>query len=126
MVLDNRQSKESRPLVTAEKAKLAALNTQLTYLGSERLMLPSRVIYCSHSVRACTQSGHMLMFLKQQSQSCFNSAGPHNMCSSKQWYMQCTMVTQVMQARSGVCEGVIWLFAQISPQCGGGGGLVAG
>lgn len=60
MVPDNRQSRESRPLVAAENAKLAALKTQLTYLGTERLMLPSRVIYCSQSVRACTHSAHML------------------------------------------------------------------
>ena len=43
--LDNRQSRDSRLLMTAENAKLATLNTQLTYLGDERGMLPCRVMY---------------------------------------------------------------------------------
>lgn len=50
---DCRQSVDSTPLVTVEKAKLATWKTELIEPGAEMLMLPSNMMYCSHSVSGC-------------------------------------------------------------------------
>lgn len=55
---DCKQSMERAPLVTLAKAKLAALRIQWMGAGAEMLTLPSRVMYCSHSVSACRYSSH--------------------------------------------------------------------
>lgn len=49
----SRQSMERLPLVRVEKAKLVALDTQCTVLGAGTFTLPTRVVYCSHKVKAC-------------------------------------------------------------------------
>lgn len=53
---DSRQSSDRIPLVTLVKAKLAALKMTDTLLGVGMLMPPSRLMYCSHKLKACTQS----------------------------------------------------------------------
>ena len=45
---DSRQSVDRLPLVTVEKAKLAALKTQCMALGVGMLTPANRVMYCSH------------------------------------------------------------------------------
>ena len=54
----SRQSVERAPLVTEEKAKLAALGIHRTVLGRSTLTLPNKVVYCSHSWNACSKHSH--------------------------------------------------------------------
>lgn len=53
---DRRQSRVRIPLVTLVKAKLAALKTSDTLLGVEMFRFPSRLLYCSHTLNACSQA----------------------------------------------------------------------
>ena len=46
---ESRQSVERLPLVTVEKAKVAALKTQCRQVGAGMLTLAISVRYCSHS-----------------------------------------------------------------------------
>ena len=57
---DTRQSRDRIPLVTLVKAKLAALKMTDTLLGVEMLRLPSRLLYCSHMLKACSQARQRL------------------------------------------------------------------
>ena len=47
-----KQSVNSTPLLTEVKAKLLALNSQLILAGTDTLVLPTLLVYCSHSVSA--------------------------------------------------------------------------
>ncbi len=57
---DSRQSRDRIPLVTLVKAKLAALKMTDTLLGVERFRFPSRLLYCSHMLNACSQARQRL------------------------------------------------------------------
>ncbi len=57
---DSRQSRDRIPLVTLVKAKLAALKMTDTLLGVERFRFPSRLLYCSHMLNACSQTKQRL------------------------------------------------------------------
>ena len=53
---DSRQSVERLPLVTVEKAKLAALNTQCSDAGAGMLTPATSVMYCSQRVTPCSNA----------------------------------------------------------------------
>ena len=57
---DSRQSRDRIPLVTLVKARLAALKMTDTLLGVERFRFPSRLLYCSHMLNACSQAKQRL------------------------------------------------------------------
>ena len=57
---DSRQSRDRIPLVTLVKAKLAALKITDTLLGVEMFRFPSRLLYCSHMLNACSQAKQRL------------------------------------------------------------------
>ena len=60
---DSRQPRDRIPLVTLVKAKLAALTMTDTLGGVEMLRFPSRLLYRSHILNACSQDGMMRTML---------------------------------------------------------------
>ncbi len=57
---ETRQSRDRIPLVTLVKAKLAALKITDTLLGVEIFRFPSRLLYCSHTLNACSHAKQRL------------------------------------------------------------------
>ena len=56
----SRQSRDRIPLVTLVKAKPAALKMTDTLFGVERFRFPSRLLYCSQMLNACSQAKQRL------------------------------------------------------------------
>ena len=51
-----RQSVERIPLLTEANAKWVTLKSQPMLTGTATLVLPTMLMYCSHSVSACTKA----------------------------------------------------------------------